>query len=675
MSVWLLVKSWIRAHTRRGPKGLIQVKAYYDKRSKKQEPISVRRKARVGTGGDAAREKHQELVKYAREIADSIRAIEGGDQGFIKTHLKGVDPTEAVANLKHQLKHKISEINQHGVDYRGKLTPEEKASGLHKKSGHLQDLPSGKALHASFSERGNHNDFKPEDHANAVLVHQGLAKQALKLKRDADAVHHTDQAKQHTDAVQHHGMQQTLHGMSAFEQKVEARRKKDRERKQVARAKAIEAREAKKVAEAPPPPPPPAAKTKKPKFEASGDKDISESSDKDIQDKINELGKKFKSSRSKTTKQDIEIELDRWGTELHKRRMDQFEQGAREDRKKNIDAGFVGTNYEKHKNKIHTDDFYSTSFKSQDVHASLRHLNMIPSELFDRIMGGHEIYIGHESVMKLDDAQKYLTSSPRGFKPGEGWDKAAGAYIPDARKMLIGYGGQDNAATHEFGHAVGKSFIIGDSGVVTSITERHHGFMSAYNNADKSKMRPYVKTISDGGVQETASAAMQEAFADCFGYTVQNEKHARSQFGDEMVDWMKNNVLGSKPAKTIKSKPDTAELGAVQSGAKQPGKPQPLTIKHLTDLYHEDLPSRNGLTSMPMHVTWKNYSNKVKAVGGTPDKAAFDRVILDARKKGQIEVTPHERPVSMTPEEKAGSVVVPSATWGDEYLHYWRPMS
>lgn len=95
-----------------------------------------------------------------------------------------------------------------------------------------------------------------------------------------------------------------------------------------------------------------------------------------------------------------------------------------------------------------------------------------------------------------------------------------------------------------------------------------------------------------------------------------------------------------------------------------------LTLDSLTELYRLDLPSRGGLTSMPIPMTWRRYAKAVEAEGGTPDRAGFERVLLDSAAAGLIEVTPHEWPATLPAEDLAVSIRAPDG----RILYYWRPI-
>lgn len=95
-----------------------------------------------------------------------------------------------------------------------------------------------------------------------------------------------------------------------------------------------------------------------------------------------------------------------------------------------------------------------------------------------------------------------------------------------------------------------------------------------------------------------------------------------------------------------------------------------LTLELLKELYRLDLPSRGGLTSMPIPMTWRRYAKAVEAEGGAPDRAGFERVLLDSAAAGRIEVTPHEWPATLPAEDVAASIRRPDG----RVLYYWRPI-
>jgi hypothetical protein len=95
-----------------------------------------------------------------------------------------------------------------------------------------------------------------------------------------------------------------------------------------------------------------------------------------------------------------------------------------------------------------------------------------------------------------------------------------------------------------------------------------------------------------------------------------------------------------------------------------------LTLDRLEELYRVDLPSRGGLTSMPIPVTWRHYAAAVQAEGNTPNRAEFERVLLQGRGQGRIEMTTHEWPATLSAEEAAAAI----SQADGRVLYYWRPL-
>lgn len=95
-----------------------------------------------------------------------------------------------------------------------------------------------------------------------------------------------------------------------------------------------------------------------------------------------------------------------------------------------------------------------------------------------------------------------------------------------------------------------------------------------------------------------------------------------------------------------------------------------VTLEWLVDLYRQDLPARGGLSSMPIPWTWKRYSDAARAAGAEPDRSAFERTLLEGMARGRVEITPHERPVALSPDERAAAIAEPNGG----VLFYWRPI-
>ncbi len=95
-----------------------------------------------------------------------------------------------------------------------------------------------------------------------------------------------------------------------------------------------------------------------------------------------------------------------------------------------------------------------------------------------------------------------------------------------------------------------------------------------------------------------------------------------------------------------------------------------LTLTQLIEFYKLDLPSRHGLSSMPVPMTWRRYLKAAEAAGHGPDREAFESVLMDSAASGAIELSSHECPARLAREEVAEAISRPDG----QVLYYWRPI-
>ena len=142
-----------------------------------------------------------------------------------------------------------------------------------------------------------------------------------------------------------------------------------------------------------------------------------------------------------------------------------------------------------------------------------------------------------------------------------------------------------------------------------------------------------------------------------------NPLRSRALSLDELLEFL--DGTGALPLQTTSS--SSVPALPAQPAAKPARAP---TLPWLEQLYRHDLPARGGLTSMPIPWTWRRYVAEVEAEGGAPDRAAFERTLMEARAQGRVEITPHERPTALSPEELTAAFRQPLGL----VLYYWRPI-
>lgn len=116
----------------------------------------------------------------------------------------------------------------------------------------------------------------------------------------------------------------------------------------------------------------------------------------------------------------------------------------------------------------------------------------------------------------------------------------------------------------------------------------------------------------------------------------------------------RNAAKTAASATRSEGKADTAPKGKVQ--------PQ-LSVKEQVDAqYEQDLPSRGGLTSMPIERT---------RVATKTDKATFDQEMLARAKAGDIELIPYDDVKQLTPAQRAAAIQDPQDK--SRVYSHWRP--
>lgn len=101
-----------------------------------------------------------------------------------------------------------------------------------------------------------------------------------------------------------------------------------------------------------------------------------------------------------------------------------------------------------------------------------------------------------------------------------------------------------------------------------------------------------------------------------------------------------------------------------------PAKVEPSDLD-FDDWYQQDLPSRDGLSSMPIHQTLERYKNWAKEHGVEPDIEAFNNKLVKMwRDDHNVGLTVHDNPSSIPPEIRS---VLPKREDGRPY-YYWTPI-
>ena len=89
------------------------------------------------------------------------------------------------------------------------------------------------------------------------------------------------------------------------------------------------------------------------------------------------------------------------------------------------------------------------------------------------------------------------------------------------------------------------------------------------------------------------------------------------------------------------------------------------------EIYREDLPSRKGLTSMPIEKTRARFNREERAAGRKPDKAAFDKFMIEESKQGRVELIPYDNYGELTAEQRENAIQDPENK--NRLYYYWRP--
>jgi hypothetical protein len=103
---------------------------------------------------------------------------------------------------------------------------------------------------------------------------------------------------------------------------------------------------------------------------------------------------------------------------------------------------------------------------SDNVRTHVADLAKIPQEVHRKVAayiadkGRGGIYLGDTTMPGLDELQAWAGEQPRGWPPGETFDKVPGAYVPSSNALAIGKGshGSGSLALHEFGHMADDAY-------------------------------------------------------------------------------------------------------------------------------------------------------------------------------------------------------------------------
>ena len=175
---------------------------------------------------------------------------------------------------------------------------------------------------------------------------------------------------------------------------------------------------------------------------------------------------------------------------------------------------------------------------SLGVQEDLRLYGTIPNHIRNQLAGsGMVLYDSTTLPMtELDTNQLLRGVKPRGWPEGKTWDIVAGSYSPRKNQVVVSHklgnlGGStsDSVMMHEVGHAVGYQLGY----------DTHPKFAAAYQKALATKsLNPYLR--------QPGAAGQEEFFAEVFSTTMVNEVNARLLYGDEAVNFIKDEIVSTK---------------------------------------------------------------------------------------------------------------------------------
>jgi hypothetical protein len=112
------------------------------------------------------------------------------------------------------------------------------------------------------------------------------------------------------------------------------------------------------------------------------------------------------------------------------------------------------------------------------------------------------------------------------------------------------------------------------------------------------------------------------------------------------------------------------ELLQFLDGAARPSVATLPTLAQLEELYRLDLPTRGGLSSMPIPMTWRRYAQLHAGQGAGANRAAFEQLLLDGAAAGRVELIAHEWPATLAADDLTAAIRQSSG----RVLYYWRPL-
>lgn len=189
------------------------------------------------------------------------------------------------------------------------------------------------------------------------------------------------------------------------------------------------------------------------------------------------------------------------------------------------------------------DNLTITGMDDDTVKRHLMDLSKVPVGIAKRMNKfGVKTTISKGAVSQIDP--RLAGKQPRGWPKNRSWNDVAGVYDHVNKHVIAGTGlqGSDSLVLHEYGHGVdfmlmaearlaGKVDAVYGQGIGGS---RDPEFRRLHQSALK-KLPPYLTQGGDVGPQET--------FAELFASTLKNEDNARSLYGNDLVNWMKVNVI------------------------------------------------------------------------------------------------------------------------------------
>ncbi len=129
----------------------------------------------------------------------------------------------------------------------------------------------------------------------------------------------------------------------------------------------------------------------------------------------------------------------------------------------------------------------------------------------------------------------------------------------------------------------------------------------------------------------------------------------------ERINRQRKNALTIEELRTFLNGPNLAEvLRVAESG--QPSEDL------LREWYHEDLPRRGGLSSIPIPWTWSHYESWCLSSKVKPNFVQFQDMMWSLCRAGKIEFIPH----SMTQELSERELELSLRSKHGEVLYYWR---